>query len=134
MGDSRTRSRRSLLHPDRVDLAAADVEDDARQGPPRRTRGWRAGPEIEAALVTRAVKASFARPGDDGTRQVRALLAERHEFARRQSDQQARFVFGRIGEHHGASHREVVYGGNALDQRLATPRAPPVLHADPQLP
>jgi hypothetical protein len=35
-----------------------------------------AGPQIESALVARAVEAAFFRPGDHRARQVRALLAE----------------------------------------------------------
>ena len=116
----RGRAHRPLLDADRVDVASANVEDDPGQRPARRTGRWRAGPEIEASLVTRTVEAAFAGPGYHGAGQVRALLAERDELARRQSDQQTGFVFVRIGEHHGAAHREVV----DRRDRAASPAAP----------
>ena len=57
------RSRRSLLDTDGVDVAAANLEDDARQRPPRRTADRYAGPQIEASFVTGTVEDAFAGRG-----------------------------------------------------------------------
>src|SRR6476659_6851005 len=101
-------SYRPLFHGNGVYGPSAHVEHDSRQRPAWWARGWGTGSQIEPSLVARTVKTVFGWPRNDRTRQVRALLAERHELARCHAYQHARLVFVRIGEYDCSADGQIV--------------------------
>ena len=90
-------------------------------------------PQVEPSLVARTVETAFGRPGNHGTGQVRALLAEGHELARGQPHQQTGFVFVRVGEDDRPADGYIVDGSDPLHRGLAGALPVPVLSPDPHL-
>src|SRR4029453_2669717 len=111
------------LDASRVDVLPANLEGDARQGPSRRARRWSSGLKIEEAVMTRAVQDALLRLGNDGARQVRALLTVGHQVALRQSNQHAVVQLARILEHQRRTRRNLAQACNTPYLRQSSPLA-----------
>ena len=83
--------------------------------------------------MTGTVQDTFGRSRDHSTRQMRALLAVRHELTFAHPNEHTRIVFARVVEDHGTADGQRSQAGDPASLGQTEAPAKPVLAGDPEL-